>query len=129
MPLMGKSIESFPRVGHAYPANAYHTSFRVCFLFTAASLIFYAFSKKDKKSVESREWRVDQTHKDWLFTFFVFISIFLSFFCLEARLSTPYFLSLLFGGEGHLTSVVAEKEDNRREDHHQGVIDRMTFCH
>jgi sugar phosphate permease len=48
MPLMGRIIESFPRVGHAYPAQAYHVSFFVCFLCMAASLIFYAFSKKDR---------------------------------------------------------------------------------
>ncbi|OGP63038.1 MAG: hypothetical protein A2170_00470 [Deltaproteobacteria bacterium RBG_13_53_10] len=47
MPLMGKVIESFPREGGSYPAEAYHTSFLVCLLCMVASLIFYAFSKKD----------------------------------------------------------------------------------
>jgi MFS family permease len=48
MPLMGKVIESFPRSGGAYPGEAYHTSFLVCILCMVASLIFYAFSQKDK---------------------------------------------------------------------------------
>jgi MFS family permease len=48
MPLMGKVIESFPRAGGSYPAEAYHTSFLVCFLCMTAGLIFYAFSKKDR---------------------------------------------------------------------------------
>jgi len=48
MPLMGRLIGSFPRTGHVYPAQAYHVSFLICFLSMAASLIFYAFSKKDK---------------------------------------------------------------------------------
>ncbi|MDP2969612.1 MAG: MFS transporter [Deltaproteobacteria bacterium] len=47
MPAMGKVIESFPRTNHAYPAEAYHLSFIICFLGMAASVIFYAFSKKD----------------------------------------------------------------------------------
>jgi hypothetical protein len=46
MPILGKVIESFPRVGHTYPAEAYHLSFLLCFAGMAASLIFYAFSKK-----------------------------------------------------------------------------------
>jgi MFS family permease len=47
MPLMGKVIESFPRVGGAYPVEAYHTSFLVCIFCMVASMIFYAFSKRD----------------------------------------------------------------------------------
>jgi MFS family permease len=47
MPALGKIIESFPRVGHSYPADAYHLSFLICFLGMAASAIFYAFSKKE----------------------------------------------------------------------------------
>jgi MFS family permease len=47
MPALGKIIESFPRIGHSYPAEAYHLSFLICFLGMVASLIFYAFSKKE----------------------------------------------------------------------------------
>jgi MFS family permease len=47
MPALGKIIESFPRVNQAYPAEAYHLSFAICFLGMAASLVFYAFSKKE----------------------------------------------------------------------------------
>lgn len=46
MPILGKVIESFPKVDHTYPAEAYHLSFLICFLGMAASLIFYGFSKK-----------------------------------------------------------------------------------
>jgi MFS family permease len=46
MPALGKIIESFPRTGHSYPAEAYHLSFLICFLGMAASLIFYGFSKR-----------------------------------------------------------------------------------
>jgi len=49
MPALGKIIESFPRMGHSYPAEAYHLSFFICFLGMVASIIFYAFSKKEKK--------------------------------------------------------------------------------
>jgi hypothetical protein len=48
MPALGRVIESFPRIGHSYPAEAYHLSFLICFIGMAASLIFYAFSKKEK---------------------------------------------------------------------------------
>jgi MFS family permease len=48
MPLLGKVIEFFPRVNHAYPARAYHFAFLLCFLGMAASVIFYAFSKKER---------------------------------------------------------------------------------
>ena len=51
MPVLGKIIESFPRVNQAYPAGAYHLSFLICFLGMAASLFFYAFSKSKS------EWR------------------------------------------------------------------------
>jgi MFS family permease len=47
MPALGKIIESFPRIGHSYPAEAYHLSFFICFLGMIASIIFYAFSKKE----------------------------------------------------------------------------------
>jgi MFS family permease len=47
MSLLGKVIESFPRTGSSYPAEAYHLSFLICFLSMAASVIFYAFSKKE----------------------------------------------------------------------------------
>ena len=46
IPALGKIIESFPRMGHSYPAGAYHLSFLICFIGMAASLVFYAFSKK-----------------------------------------------------------------------------------
>ncbi len=46
MPALGKIIEAFPRIGHSYPAEAYHLSFLICFLGMSASLVFYAFSKK-----------------------------------------------------------------------------------
>ncbi len=48
MPLLGKVIESFPRTGNSYPAEAYHMAFLICFLGMAASLIFYSFSQKEK---------------------------------------------------------------------------------
>ncbi|MEW6377266.1 MAG: MFS transporter [Thermodesulfobacteriota bacterium] len=47
MPAMGRIIEFFPRINHAYPAEAYHLSFLICFLGMAASVIFYAFSKRE----------------------------------------------------------------------------------
>jgi len=49
MPILGKVIESFPKVDHTYPAEAYHLSFLICFLCIVAGLIFYAFSKTEKK--------------------------------------------------------------------------------
>jgi MFS family permease len=49
MPALGKIIESFPRVGHSYPAEAYHLSFFICFLGMTASTLFYAFSKKERE--------------------------------------------------------------------------------
>jgi sugar phosphate permease len=48
MPVMGKIIESFSRTNHTYPPEAYHAGFLICFLGMAASIIFYAFSKKEK---------------------------------------------------------------------------------
>jgi len=48
MPLLGKVIESFPRTNNAYPAEAYHLSFLICFVGMAASVIFYAFPSKEK---------------------------------------------------------------------------------
>ena len=48
MSALGKIIESFPRVDRAYPPEAYHLSFLICFLGMVVSLIFYAFSKKEK---------------------------------------------------------------------------------
>jgi MFS family permease len=56
MPALGKVIESFPRTGSSYPAEAYHLSFLICFLGMTASLIFYAFSKKERRRVPE-EWR------------------------------------------------------------------------
>jgi MFS family permease len=47
MPLLGRVIQFFPQVDHAYPAQAYHVAFLICFLGMAASVIFYAFSKKE----------------------------------------------------------------------------------
>ncbi len=48
MPALGKIIESFPRIHHAYPPEAYHLAFQVCFWGMMMSLVFYAFSKKEK---------------------------------------------------------------------------------
>jgi MFS family permease len=48
MPLLGRVVESFPKINHAYPAEAYHLAFLICFLGMAASVIFYAFSKREK---------------------------------------------------------------------------------
>jgi MFS family permease len=48
MPLLGRVVESFPKINHAYPAEAYHTGFLICFLGMAASILFYAFSKREK---------------------------------------------------------------------------------
>ncbi len=47
MPFLGKVIGSFPRVGQVYPAEAYHLAFLICFLGMAASVVFYAFSRKE----------------------------------------------------------------------------------
>ena len=48
MPLIGRVVESFPKINHAYPAEAYHLAFLICFLGMAASVIFYAFSRKER---------------------------------------------------------------------------------
>ncbi len=48
MPALGKIIESFPRIGGSYPAQAYHLSFLICFLSLGGSVIFYAFSREEK---------------------------------------------------------------------------------
>lgn len=51
MPFLGKIIESFEsssRIGNSYPAEAYHLSFLICFLGMTASMIFYAFSRREK---------------------------------------------------------------------------------
>jgi len=48
MPLLGKVIGAFPRVDHGYPAEAYHIAFLICFLGMAASVIFYAFSRRER---------------------------------------------------------------------------------
>ena len=49
MPALGKIIESYPRIGNSYPAEAYHLSFFICLMGMTASTIFYAFSKSEKK--------------------------------------------------------------------------------
>ncbi len=46
MPILGKVIESFPRTGASYPAEAFHLAFFICFLGMTSSVVFYAFSKK-----------------------------------------------------------------------------------
>jgi len=46
MPVLGRVIQSFPRAGNAYPAEAYHLSFLVCFVGMSVSVIFYGFSKE-----------------------------------------------------------------------------------
>jgi sugar phosphate permease len=48
MPVMGKIIESFSRNNQSYPPEAYHTGFFICFLGMAASVLAYAFSKKER---------------------------------------------------------------------------------
>ena len=46
MPALGKVIESYPHTRSSYPSEAYHLSFLICILGMAASLIFYAFSRR-----------------------------------------------------------------------------------
>lgn len=46
MPALGKVIESFPKTGNTYPAEAYHLAFLICFIGMTASVLFYGFSKK-----------------------------------------------------------------------------------
>jgi MFS family permease len=47
LPLLGNIIESFPHTGRHYPPEAYELGFMICFVSMAASLLFYAFSKKE----------------------------------------------------------------------------------
>jgi MFS family permease len=54
MQLMGKAIQLFPHTGQSYSQSAYHFSFLICFVSMAASLIFYAFSKKDMGFLKNR---------------------------------------------------------------------------
>jgi MFS family permease len=55
MPALGKIIESFHHEGRSYPPEAYHVSFLVCFLGMAISLVFYTFSRKERRGdVEKR---------------------------------------------------------------------------
>jgi sugar phosphate permease len=49
MPALGKVIEAYPHTGNSYPAEAYHLAFFICFLGMTVSLIFYAFSKSEKR--------------------------------------------------------------------------------
>jgi sugar phosphate permease len=49
MPVLGRVIESFPRTGNSYPAEAYHLAFLICSLGMTVSLVFYAFSQKERK--------------------------------------------------------------------------------
>jgi len=48
MPLIGRVVESFPKINHAYPAEAYHLAFLICFLGMGTSVVFYAFSRKER---------------------------------------------------------------------------------
>jgi MFS family permease len=48
MPVLGRVIQAFHNSNGSYPAEAYHLSFFICFFCMTISLIFYAFSKKDK---------------------------------------------------------------------------------
>ena len=48
MPLLGKIIKTSQLPDHSYPPGAYHLSFLICFLGMVASLIFYAFSQKER---------------------------------------------------------------------------------
>jgi len=55
MPALGKVIQAFHHPGHSYPAQAYHLSFLICFLCMTMSLIFYAFSRTDRKRSSPQE--------------------------------------------------------------------------
>ncbi len=55
MPFLGKVIESFPRKGSSYPEEAYHLAFLLCFLCMTASVIFYAFSTKERSGDKEME--------------------------------------------------------------------------
>ena len=48
MHVMGKIVGIFPKVGGAYPPQAYHTAFLSCLLGIAAATAFYAFSEDTK---------------------------------------------------------------------------------
>jgi MFS family permease len=48
MPALGRVIQALQNPDHSYPAEAYHFSFLICFLCMTISLIFYAFSRRDK---------------------------------------------------------------------------------
>jgi len=48
MQVTGAIIQLFPSSNGAYGPNAYHSAFLVCFLFMAASLIFFAFARPVK---------------------------------------------------------------------------------
>jgi MFS family permease len=48
MPALGRVIQALQNPDHSYPAEAYHFSFLICFLCMIISLIFYAFSRRDK---------------------------------------------------------------------------------
>ena len=46
MPVLGKVIETFTAQSSSNASQAYHLAFFICFVGMAASLIFYAFSKR-----------------------------------------------------------------------------------
>lgn len=47
-PVLGMVIEAVTPKGHTYSSAAYHLVFLICFLSTAISLVFYAFSKNNR---------------------------------------------------------------------------------
>jgi hypothetical protein len=49
MQFLGRIIESYPKVNHSYPVEAYHLCFFICFLTMASSLVFYGFSKNPQE--------------------------------------------------------------------------------
>jgi sugar phosphate permease len=55
MPILGKVIQAFHHPDHSYPAQAFHLSFLICFLCMTMSLIFYAFSRTDKRKFSPQE--------------------------------------------------------------------------
>jgi len=57
MPLPGRIIESFPRVGDAYPKKAYHLAFLVCFVGMGMSVLFYRLSFLGFRSPENHPSR------------------------------------------------------------------------
>lgn len=46
---LGKIIDLFPHTARSYPPGAYHLAFTVCFIAMAASTVFYAFSKEERR--------------------------------------------------------------------------------